>query len=182
MLVELESHPTMVRLSRLRAELRETANPMMRSIELTIAAVMDDHSAGIGALPAVMRHPSCNPGEFDACRDAFTDWWTALLPRFRTTSAQLMVHSPADVASPRDQLALLNVLLVAATTDAPVGAFELLTTRWQPPQALVATRGDLHLVACHLAQLHAAEHAFVMALAREGLNRARVMQGTVQDP
>ena len=75
----------------------------------------------------------------------------------------------------RDQLALLNVLLAAAMTDASADAFELLTTRWQAPQELVATHGDLDLVAGRLAKFHAAEHAFVMALAREGLKRASVM-------
>jgi hypothetical protein len=175
LLVELESHPTLARLARLRTELRESANSMMRSIEFTIAAVMDEHSAGIGALPPGMRNPSCSSDEFAACRDAFAHWWTALLPRFRIASAQLTVHPPAETASIRDQIALLNVLLAAARTGAHPDAFELLTTRWQVPPELAATHGDLDQVAGRLAQLHAAEHAFVAALAREGLKRASVM-------
>ena len=175
LLVELESHPTLVRLARLRTELRESANPMMRSIEFTIAAVMDDHGAGISALPSAMRSPSCNSDEFAAVRETFAHWWTALLPCFHTTSAQLAVASRADIASVQEQLALLNLLLAAARADVSAGAFELLTTRWQAPQELLATLGDLDLVANRLAQLHAAEHAFVVALAREGLKRASVM-------
>ena len=87
LLVELESHPTLVRLARLRTELRESANPMMRSIEFAVTSVMDDQSAGISALPSVMRNPSCNSDDFDACGRAFAEWWAALLPRFRATSA-----------------------------------------------------------------------------------------------
>ena len=175
LLVELESHPTLVRLSRLRTELRESANPMMRSIEFTIAAVMDDHGAGISALPSAMRSPSCHSDEFAAVRETFAHGWSALLRRFRTTSAQLAVASRADIASVQEQLALLNLLLAAARADVSAGAFELLTTRWQAPQELLATLGHLDLVANRLAQLHAAEHAFVVALAREGLKRASVM-------
>lgn len=175
LLVDVESHPTLVRLARLRTELRESANPMMRSIEVAISSVMDDQRAGISAMPSVMRDPSCSSEEFASCREAFTNWWTALRPRFRIANAQLTVHPQAETASIRDQLALLNVLIAAAMTDAPTGAFELLITRWQMPQELVATRGDLDLVAGRLAKLHVAEHAFVTALAREGLKRACVM-------
>lgn len=177
LLVELESHPTLVRLARLRTELRESANPMMRSIELGVASVMDDQSARIIALPSAMRNPSCNSDGFAVVRDNFAHWWTELVPRFHIASAQLIADPLADTASIPDQIALLNVLLAAVKADAPTGAFELLTTRWQMPQELLATHSHLDMVAGRLAQLHAAEHAFVTALAREGLNRASVMLG-----